>query len=424
MLSYLETSPEGTARYSRLFIGVIIVGLIVSRAVVWLFPATSKAYHLSSRTATGVDAAEKGDTRRLLLEKVPYDVQKRAILHKRWLMVGHESQWTKAGEYRSLTVAEIPFVIIRGEDSKLRAFHNVCRHRAYTVVRKPSGRSLQLFCKYHGWTYDTAGNLLKAPCFPTDDPAVLDMSRNGLFEIHLRIDTAGFVFINFATNLADAFPWSDISPSRLRALDFSRAEEWELEVNVDWRLASLLPWFVDSAALSGISWTRRCLSYLLNTPATSLQYVDDASFICNIEDDYHLLVSALPADGKETIIKITAIPRHSGVPKPQQPSVLQSRVSEQIRSAIDTLRQHRTTDTNLDFRQSAIRERLDKFNRHIYHHKAMEKVAGKKVNAAKRVTGNADVDVEAEAICSALEISQVATVGFCSAIGSEGELEW
>lgn len=153
-------------------------------------------------------------------------------------MVGHESQWTKAGEYQSLNVAEIPFVVIRGEDGKLRAFHNVCRHRAYTVVRKPVGRSLQLFCRYHGWTYDTAGNLLKAPCFPTDDPGALDMGKNGLFEIHLRIDTAGFIFINLATKLGDAFPWSDISPSRLRALDFGRAEEWELDAEIDWRLAS------------------------------------------------------------------------------------------------------------------------------------------------------------------------------------------
>lgn len=153
-------------------------------------------------------------------------------------MVGHESQWTKAGEYRSFTVAEIPFVVIRGQDDKLRAFHNVCRHRAYTVVRKPAGQTLRIFCKYHGWTYDTAGNLLKAPCFPTDSPEEFDMTKNGLFEIHLKIDSAGFIFVNFATNLADAFPWSDISPSRLRALDFSRAEEWEIEMSIDWRLAS------------------------------------------------------------------------------------------------------------------------------------------------------------------------------------------
>lgn len=153
-------------------------------------------------------------------------------------MIGHESQWAKPGDYRTFTVAEIPFVVIRGEDKKLRAFHNVCRHRAYTVVRKSKGRSLRLFCKYHGWTYDSAGRLAKAPCFPVDRPETLDMRANGLFEVHLRIDSAGFIFVNFASKLADAFPWSDISPSRLRALNFSAAEEWELEVDIDWRLTS------------------------------------------------------------------------------------------------------------------------------------------------------------------------------------------
>lgn len=186
----------------------------------------------------------------------------------------------------------------------------------------------------------------------------------------------------------------------------------------------LLPWFIDSAALSGTSWPQRCLSYISNAKTTPLQYVDDASFICTIEDNYHLLISALPADGKKTIIKTTLIPRqHSGtciLPSNQ----LKARVNEQVRCAIETLRQHRTTNTNLDFRQSAIRERLDKFNRHIYHHKVMEKVAGKKVNAVARVTGQADVDVEAEAIVSALERPEVESLGLCSSLGSQGELEW
>lgn len=176
--------------------------------------------------------------------------------------------------------------------------------------------------------------------------------------------------------------------------------------------------------LSGLSLPQRCLTYFLTAKPASLQYVDDASFICDIENDYHLLVSALPADGKKTVIKMTVIPRHSGIPKPQRPTSLQHRVNEQIRSAIDTLRQHRTTNTNLDFRQSAIRERLDKFNRHIYHHKATEKVAGKKVNAAARVTGYAAIDLEAEAICSALEGPGLDSLALCSVLGSEGELEW
>lgn len=189
----------------------------------------------------------------------------------------------------------------------------------------------------------------------------------------------------------------------------------------------LLPWFIDSMALSGASWPRRCLHYLFNAKTTTpLQYVDDASFICTIEDNmYHLLISALPADGKKTVIKTTLIPRHNSNPRgPRNSSLLKTRVNDQVRFAIETVRQHRRTNTNLDFRQSAIRERLDKFNRHIYHHKAMEKVAGKKINAAARVTGHAEVDVEAEAICSALERPEVDKLGLCSSIGSQGELEW
>lgn len=189
--------------------------------------------------------------------------------------------------------------------------------------------------------------------------------------------------------------------------------------------SGLLPWFIDSSALSGTSWPRRCLSYLSNATSTPLQYVDDASFICTIKHDYHLLISALPADGRRTIIKTTLIPRQSSSSTRTLPNKqLQTRVNEQVRSAIETLRQHRATNTNLDFRQSAIRERLDKFNRHIYHHKAMENVVGKKVNAAARVTGQADIDVEAEAICTALERSEVESLGLCSSLASQGELEW
>lgn len=166
------------------------------------------------------------------------------------------------------------------------------------------------------------------------------------------------------------------------------------------------------------------MSYFSNAKTTPLQYVDDASFICTIEDNHTLLISALPADGKKTIVKFTLIPRKYNSSRILPSNQLKIRVNEQVRCAIETLRQHRTTNTNLDFRQSAIRERLDKFNRHVYHHKAMEKVAGKKVNAAARVTGSADVDVEAEAICSALERPEVKTLGLCSALGSQEELEW
>lgn len=82
MLSYLETPPNGILRILQLFFGATTIVLLSCKAFFLLLSAKKKNWRLSPGTATGVDAAEKGDTRRLLLEKVPYDLQKRAILHK------------------------------------------------------------------------------------------------------------------------------------------------------------------------------------------------------------------------------------------------------------------------------------------------------------------------------------------------------
>jgi phenylpropionate dioxygenase-like ring-hydroxylating dioxygenase large terminal subunit len=60
-----------------------------------------------------------------------------------------------------MELAEFPILIILGKDHIIRAFHNVCRHRAYTITKKPAGSSLVLGCRYHGWSYDTKGNLVK-----------------------------------------------------------------------------------------------------------------------------------------------------------------------------------------------------------------------------------------------------------------------
>ena len=40
-------------------------------------------------------------------------------------MVGHASQASKPGEYFTGTIADINYVVVRGSDNELRAFHNV-----------------------------------------------------------------------------------------------------------------------------------------------------------------------------------------------------------------------------------------------------------------------------------------------------------
>ena len=154
------------------------------------------------------------------------------------MMVAHASQFAQSGDYRSFVIADIPFFIIRDEEGALRAFHNVCRHRAFTVVRKDCGNTLRLSCKYHGWQYGSTGRLIKAPHFM--DQVGFDSSNNGLFEIHVKVDSSQFIFVNFATDLSHTFPWSDSAPALSINFDQDKVGEWEIKINVGWRTASKL----------------------------------------------------------------------------------------------------------------------------------------------------------------------------------------
>jgi phenylpropionate dioxygenase-like ring-hydroxylating dioxygenase large terminal subunit len=65
-----------------------------------------------------------------------------------WLFVSHKIRFPNIGDYRSFEIAGFPFFVIRGRDDVIRAFHNVCRHRAYPVVKKESGCSNVISCRY------------------------------------------------------------------------------------------------------------------------------------------------------------------------------------------------------------------------------------------------------------------------------------
>jgi len=80
-----------------------------------------------------------------------FELEKRAVISKTWLHVCHSTLFKKAGDYRAFQIADFSFFVVLGKDGRLRAFHNICRHRAYSVVTKSEGSCLVMRCKYHGW---------------------------------------------------------------------------------------------------------------------------------------------------------------------------------------------------------------------------------------------------------------------------------
>jgi choline monooxygenase len=110
-----------------------------------------------------------------------YALERRAVFGDAWLVVGRAADVAAPGSFLTAEVAGEPILVVRDEAGVLRAFSNVCRHRAAPVATEQCGRASRLRCPYHGWTYDLAGRLRGAPEFE----GVADFCRedNGLLAL-------------------------------------------------------------------------------------------------------------------------------------------------------------------------------------------------------------------------------------------------
>lgn len=120
------------------------------------------------------------------------ELDRRAIFDRSWQLVAHESQLPDVGDHLVTEIAGLPIVLIRDTQLRLRAYHNVCRHRAGPLALCDGKGAKALRCKYHGWTYTLDGVLRSAPEMgqtPDFDPASIRLPE-------LRVELwHGLVFI-------------------------------------------------------------------------------------------------------------------------------------------------------------------------------------------------------------------------------------
>jgi choline monooxygenase len=165
-------------------------------------------------------------------------VELERVFGRTWQLVGRNDRVASPGDYFTTRVGTEGIVVARGGDRVLRAFSNVCRHRAGPVARG-SGHALSLKCSYHGWTYGLDGGLLATPEF--DEVEGFDRASCRLPAVRLA-EWEGFVFTNLD---ADAPPLSEFLGSlpvevrhlplaRMRlvkAVDYDMACNWKVYVD-------------------------------------------------------------------------------------------------------------------------------------------------------------------------------------------------
>src|SRR5262245_19771807 len=117
--------------------------------------------------------------------------ERRHLFAGTWVSVGRSAELIARGRQVAVTAGDVG-VLLTFDGGALRAFANVCRHRAHELLA--SGGAVDrpmVLCPYHGWSYGLDGALRAAPRMG-DHVAAAD---NGLVELPV-IDWHGWLFVN------------------------------------------------------------------------------------------------------------------------------------------------------------------------------------------------------------------------------------
>jgi len=121
-----------------------------------------------------------------------FAVEQQEILRKSWQWVCHAERVRASGSYTTTQVAGYPIAVVRDQQGVLRAFYNVCKHRAHPVLQG-EGTVSRIVCPYHAWRYRLDGQLAGAP--HTTDLKNFSLTDIRLSEIKVE-QFCGFIFVN------------------------------------------------------------------------------------------------------------------------------------------------------------------------------------------------------------------------------------
>lgn len=116
------------------------------------------------------------------------------IFRRTWQLACHESDLPRPGSFLVFDLLRESAIVVRGKDGRVRAFHNVCRHRAFRLLDGEGESPGRIRCRYHGFSYGLDGHLAGVP--GEEDFPGLNRATMGLRPVALE-NWQGFLFVRF-----------------------------------------------------------------------------------------------------------------------------------------------------------------------------------------------------------------------------------
>ncbi|THD77652.1 MAG: aromatic ring-hydroxylating dioxygenase subunit alpha [Phenylobacterium sp.] len=125
-----------------------------------------------------------------------FELEREQLFRSAWQLVCHLNDVPRPGDFQTFAFLGEQILTLRGDDGRVRSFHNVCRHRGMRLVEGTEGNcGRRLVCPYHAWSYALDGRVALPPRWrETDGGATVAHDLAPLEQEIWR----GFVFVRFA----------------------------------------------------------------------------------------------------------------------------------------------------------------------------------------------------------------------------------
>jgi phenylpropionate dioxygenase-like ring-hydroxylating dioxygenase large terminal subunit len=188
------------------------------------------------KTADTFAAGAKTLEQKYFVSPEVFAEEQEKIFSKQWVLVGHQGELAKAGDYLVAEVASESLVIVRDKGGEVHGFYNVCRHRGTRLREDRNGRLSAIQCPYHAWTYGLDGRLLGAPHM--DDVPGFDKADYSLRAVNLAL-WEGFIFVNLGDSPTPLEEWFAPLAGKFSHWNLSKlrpAKRIEYDVQANWKL--------------------------------------------------------------------------------------------------------------------------------------------------------------------------------------------
>lgn len=97
---------------------------------------------------------------RVYIDRDRADRESQALFRKHPLIAAASAEIERRYDFLTRRLAGIPLLLVRDGEGRVRAFHNICRHRGNLVCSAAAGNRRSFTCAYHGWSYGADGRCL------------------------------------------------------------------------------------------------------------------------------------------------------------------------------------------------------------------------------------------------------------------------